>query len=101
MLRTRLRFLVSHACLAAFVMPSLLYAGEAQTSARPPNGEVKKFVFDHSKVFPGTVRDYWIYVPRQYDPARPACLYVNQSKGQMPSKLRSDPHRHGCDFKTR
>ena len=43
-----------------------------------PKGEVLHFVFDQSKIFPGTVRDYWVYVPRQYDPAKPACLYVNQ-----------------------
>ncbi len=43
-----------------------------------PRGEVTKYVFDQSKIFPGTVRDYWVYVPRQYDPAKPACLYVNQ-----------------------
>src|SRR6185312_16591725 len=43
-----------------------------------PKGEVTKYTFDHSKIFPGTVRDYWIYVPGQYDPAKPACLYVNQ-----------------------
>src|SRR6185312_8751317 len=43
-----------------------------------PKGEVTKYVFDQSKIFPGTVRDYWIYVPKQYDPAKPACLYVNQ-----------------------
>jgi sugar lactone lactonase YvrE/enterochelin esterase-like enzyme len=24
------------------------------------------------------VRDYWVYVPKQYDPAKPACVYVNQ-----------------------
>ena len=24
------------------------------------------------------MRDYWVYVPKQYDPAKPACLYVNQ-----------------------
>ncbi|HVW35953.1 MAG TPA: SMP-30/gluconolactonase/LRE family protein, partial [Pirellulales bacterium] len=24
------------------------------------------------------MRDYWIYVPQQYDPAKPACLHVNQ-----------------------
>src|SRR5262249_19820077 len=33
---------------------------------------------DQSKIFPGTVRDYWIYVPKQYDPAQPACVHVNQ-----------------------
>jgi len=44
----------------------------------PPKGEVTKHSFSKSKVFPGTVRDYWVYVPKQYDPAKPACLYVGQ-----------------------
>ncbi|HKP13874.1 MAG TPA: SMP-30/gluconolactonase/LRE family protein [Blastocatellia bacterium] len=43
-----------------------------------PKGEVLKFSFDHSKIFPGTARDYWVYVPAQYTPDKPACLYVNQ-----------------------
>src|SRR5689334_20217735 len=43
-----------------------------------PTGEVLKFTFDHSKIFPGTVRDYWVYVPAQYTPDKPACVYVNQ-----------------------
>jgi len=43
-----------------------------------PKGEVLKFTFDHSSIFPGTFREYWVYVPAQYDPQQPACLYVNQ-----------------------
>jgi sugar lactone lactonase YvrE/predicted alpha/beta superfamily hydrolase len=43
-----------------------------------PRGEVLKFVFDQSKIFPGTTRDYWVYVPAQYKPDKPACVYVNQ-----------------------
>lgn len=43
-----------------------------------PKGTVDKYVFNKSKIFPGTERTYWIYVPAQYDPATPACLYVNQ-----------------------
>ena len=43
-----------------------------------PKGEVLKFTFDKSKIFPGTMRDYWIYVPAQYKPHTPACLYVQQ-----------------------
>lgn len=43
-----------------------------------PKGEVLSFKFSASKVFPGTVRDYSIYIPKQYDPAKPACVYVNQ-----------------------
>ena len=43
-----------------------------------PKGEVLKFSFEQSKIFPGTYRDYWVYVPAQYTPDRPACVYVNQ-----------------------
>ena len=39
---------------------------------------MQKYSFDHSRIFPGTVRDYWVYVPKQYDPAKPACVYVGQ-----------------------
>jgi sugar lactone lactonase YvrE len=43
-----------------------------------PRGELIKFDFAGSKIFPGTSREVTIYVPRQYAPAKPACVYVNQ-----------------------
>ncbi len=43
-----------------------------------PKGEVLKFVFDQSKIFPGTWREYWVYIPAQYKPDQPACVYINQ-----------------------
>lgn len=43
-----------------------------------PRGEVTKHSWTNSTTYPGTVRDYWIYVPRQYDAARPACVMVFQ-----------------------
>ncbi|MBL7737862.1 MAG: gluconolactonase, partial [Chitinophagaceae bacterium] len=43
-----------------------------------PKGEILKFSFDQSKIFPGTWREYWVYVPAQYKPDQPACVYVNQ-----------------------
>jgi gluconolactonase len=43
-----------------------------------PKGELIKFVFNSSKIFPGTWREYWVYIPAQYDPENPACVYVNQ-----------------------
>jgi len=46
-----------------------------------PKGEVLKFTFEKSKIFPGTFRDYSIYIPKQYDPAKPACLMVFQDGG--------------------
>ncbi len=43
-----------------------------------PKGTVDKFTFGQSKIFPGTERIYWVYVPAQYDPSTSACVYVNQ-----------------------
>lgn len=48
-----------------------------------PKGELAKYSFDNSRIFPGTTRNYWVYVPRQYDPAKPACLYVGQDGVQF------------------
>lgn len=43
-----------------------------------PKGEILKFTLRGSKIFPGTSRDYWIYIPVQYKPDKPACVYINQ-----------------------
>src|SRR5216683_3050769 len=43
-----------------------------------PKGEILKFTFASSKIFPGTTRDYWVYVPAQYKPDKPACVFVCQ-----------------------
>ena len=48
-----------------------------------PQGEVLQFTFDDSKIFPGTTREYWVYIPAQYKPDKPACLYVNQDRVQF------------------
>ena len=29
-----------------------------------------------SEVYPGTIHEYWVYVPAQYDPAKPAALMI-------------------------
>ncbi|MBI5800983.1 MAG: esterase family protein [Verrucomicrobia bacterium] len=50
-----------------------------------PAGLVEKFTFKASKIFPGTERDYWVYVPRQYNPAQPAALMVFQDGGSYQS----------------
>jgi gluconolactonase len=51
---------------------------EGQPQADAPKGSVQKFAFSNSRIFPGTQRDYWVYVPSQYNPDHPACVYVNQ-----------------------
>lgn len=43
-----------------------------------PKGELIKLTLRNPKTFPGTLRDYWVYVPAQYDGKKPACVYVNQ-----------------------
>ena len=43
-----------------------------------PSGRVESFAFSDSKVFPGTHRDGWVYIPAQYQAAQPAGLMVFQ-----------------------
>jgi enterochelin esterase family protein len=43
-----------------------------------PRGEVSEHVWKESKVFPGTIRRYYVYVPEQYDAKKPAALMVFQ-----------------------
>jgi gluconolactonase len=66
-------------CAAALFLAAAL-AGHAQElkPGEAPKGELLKFTFDKSKVFPGTTRTVTVYVPRQYDGKTPACVYVNQ-----------------------
>ncbi|MFI5195159.1 MAG: SMP-30/gluconolactonase/LRE family protein [Chitinophagales bacterium] len=56
------------------------YALDSASFEHPgvPKGEIIKLNFNHSGIFPGTERDYWIYVPAQYRPEKPACVYINQ-----------------------
>jgi enterochelin esterase family protein len=49
-----------------------------------PQGTVTKLVWksdEKTGIFPGTVRDYSIYVPKQYDGSQPACVMVFQDGG--------------------
>lgn len=46
-----------------------------------PEGRMLQGKFDRSTLYPGTVRDYWVYVPKQYDASKPAALMVFQDGG--------------------
>jgi enterochelin esterase-like enzyme/sugar lactone lactonase YvrE len=48
------------------------------TKAGVPQGRMTSGVFSTSMVFPGTTRDYRVYVPAQYEAGTPACLMVFQ-----------------------
>ncbi len=54
---------------------------DSQFNPSVPQGAVTKYSWNDSKVFPGTTRDYWIYVPKQYDAAKPAAVMVFQDGG--------------------
>ena len=50
---------------------------DSQRHEGVPRGKVTKRRWA-SEVFPGTVRDYYVYTPAQYDPKKPACVMVFQ-----------------------
>jgi enterochelin esterase family protein len=53
---------------------------DSQEQPSVPKGKVTKHIWT-SKIFPGTVRDWWLYVPAQYDGKQPACVMVFQDGG--------------------
>jgi enterochelin esterase-like enzyme/sugar lactone lactonase YvrE len=65
--------------LVAVTLFASTYAWAADRATGPvPRGELSSHTFDGSRIFPGTNRSYTLYVPKQYDPAKPACVHVNQ-----------------------
>jgi enterochelin esterase-like enzyme len=80
--------------IAAAVIPQLLavhaiaqepsmerkyeYGPDSIRHENVPRGEVTTQVWKDSQVFPGTIRRYYVYVPQQYDAAKPAALMVFQ-----------------------
>jgi enterochelin esterase-like enzyme len=51
---------------------------DSQVQPDRPQGKVLQRVWDQSKVYPGTTRRYYIYVPAQYDGSAEAALMVFQ-----------------------
>jgi enterochelin esterase family protein len=79
---SKLFFIAPLCCLIAMVS-----FGVAQDQLRPdhpdrnvqagvPKGTVTAGVYSDSKIYPGTRRDYSVYVPAQYRPDQPASLMV-------------------------
>ena len=46
-----------------------------------PQGKLTHHTWDQSAIFPHTTRDYWVYCPAEYDPAKPADVMVFQDGG--------------------
>jgi enterochelin esterase family protein len=53
---------------------------DSQVQADVPKGKVTQHTWS-SKIFEGTTRDYWVYVPAQYEASQPACVMVFQDGG--------------------
>jgi sugar lactone lactonase YvrE/enterochelin esterase-like enzyme len=53
---------------------------DSQRQPNVPQGTVTKYSWT-SQIYPGTTRDYWVYVPAQYRGDKPACLMVFQDGG--------------------
>jgi enterochelin esterase-like enzyme len=43
-----------------------------------PEGTITKYHWINKTIYIGTQRDYWIYVPKQYNASKPACLMIFQ-----------------------
>lgn len=49
---------------------------DSQANPAVPKGEVRTFTLADSKAFPGTTREWSLYIPKQYDAAKPACAMI-------------------------
>jgi len=79
------RILASLVCVplvlaVAFAKDDYKLGPDSMPQKDVPKGEIIPFKWD-SKVFAGTTRDCWIYVPKQYDGKEPACVMVFQDGG--------------------
>jgi gluconolactonase len=76
--------------MAVTLLPAALSPSAQTTSPQPPPGpdsqvqpgtpagDVIKGEFDRSAIYPGTWREYWVYIPRQLDRAKAAPVMVFQ-----------------------
>lgn len=71
---------LSIAALSARADEEYKLGPDSQEQQGVPQGKVEPFSWT-SKIFHGTQRDCWIYVPAQYDPKTPACVMVFQDGG--------------------
>lgn len=56
---------------------TVTYSADSQRQPGVQKGDVTKYVW-RSKVFPNTIREYYVYVPAQYNAQNPAALMVFQ-----------------------
>ena len=59
------------------------YTDQPELVARDgvPKGKLTKLMPWKSQIFPGSTRDWWVYVPAQYKEDQPACVMIFQDGG--------------------
>ncbi|MEZ6091139.1 MAG: alpha/beta hydrolase-fold protein [Pirellulaceae bacterium] len=74
----RLHLMLAIASLAVILGSRSAYSQSTDTAteASEPAGRFVSGTFADSKVYPGTTREYSVYIPKQYDPQKPANLMV-------------------------
>lgn len=73
-----LGLLLCHDCLRA--ADDYQLGPDSKIQEGVPQGAITRHKWV-SKIFAGTERDYWVYVPKQYDAAKPAAVMVFQDGG--------------------
>jgi enterochelin esterase family protein len=68
-------------CVPASAQDNYKLGPDAKPQPGVPQGKIIKSRWVSEKVYPGTERDMWLYVPAQYDGKTPACVMVFQDGG--------------------
>jgi sugar lactone lactonase YvrE/enterochelin esterase-like enzyme len=95
-------------CCTVFILATGHFASAAENPYPPgpdsqrqdgvPRGEIIKGEFDQSKIFPGTTRNYTVYIPQQLDRSRPAPSMTLQDGGGYRAEIVFDNLIHRKDI---
>lgn len=79
LLRSLMMVLVCQACALAAPLDNVYKLGpDSEKQPGVPEGKIVGPLTLASKVFANTTRNYWVYVPAQYDKSKPTCLMIFQ-----------------------
>ncbi|MEW6303711.1 MAG: alpha/beta hydrolase-fold protein [Verrucomicrobiota bacterium] len=74
----RIAFVFLLVCSTTFAAEPPPYGPDSSPQPGVPEGKLIQYTNWQSKVFPNTVRDWWIYAPAQVTPGKPSCVMVFQ-----------------------
>src|SRR3954464_9000934 len=95
-MRTPTVFLCSLIFVASTVCADEYVLGpDSERHPNVPQGRITKYEWT-SKIYAGTTRDYFVYVPAQYKPDKPACTMVFQDGATFIDE--KGPYRTGIVF---